>query len=476
MKKVTDITKNSPKRLNISFSPVFSIPLKTILRYTITGMIVISFFTGFVQAPQISFVLAEEQSSEVKQMERDELERQLKEYERQIEETQSTIDVYRKQGNTLKGDISILNARISKLNLQIKTVNINLSKLNNDINSTQVQINQTENKIDSHRGALAKSLQSIYESDKEGLLAILLANNQLSDFFGKINDIQLIQDNLRISLENVTKLRQELLDQKQELSFEKQDAESLRNIQQSQKSSVAGIQGEKAYVLKVTQGKESEYQKILKEKQAQAAKIRIRIFELLGGGQLTFEKAYEYALMAEKATGVRAAFILGVLHRESLFGANTGRCKYNDINLYSGKTNMSPSQIPAFEEILAELGIDPNSNYAMISCPNKDGTYGGAMGPAQFIPTTWKAYKSKVAQLTGHNPPSPWNNADAFVASGLYLQDYGADAQTNTAEKRAAAIYYCGTNWKRYSCSYYAGKVVDSANKFQDDIDILEGR
>jgi len=78
-------------------------------------------------------------------------------------------------------------------------------------------------------------------------------------------------------------------------------------------------------------------------------------------------------------------------------------------------------------------------------------------------------YSSKVADIIGHNP-SPWNNADAFIAAALYLKDAGAAS----SEKQAAARYYCGSSWTRYVClSVYGYNVVQQANNFQQDIDIL---
>jgi len=38
--------------------------------------------------------------------------------------------------------------------------------------------------------------------------------------------------------------------------------------------------------------------------------------------------------------------------------------------------------------------------------------------------------------------PDPWAIKDSFTASGLYLADLGASAQTAAAESRAAARYY----------------------------------
>jgi len=465
---------------------------RVLLKCLIVGGVMISLFGGAVQAPPSTpLAAAQEQAQSIqeKETERAELERQLAEYERQIEETEKTIQEYRKQGNTLKNEIYALNARIDKLNLQIRAVNVTIDKINQEINDTQREINKTENSIDDHKSALGEALQDVYEIDRETLIAILLANDNLSDFFGKLNDIELVQSNLRIALEEITKLRQELLSQKEELALEKQDVENLRAVQQRQKLNVVYTQNEKEDLLTVTKGKESEYQKVLEETQATAAEIRSRIFELLGGGELTFEKAYDFAKVAESATGVRAALILAILHRESLLGKNVGQCPYYDEakKVYYMHPNRD---VPYFLDLTERLGVDPQSDFARVSCPiSAHGSYGGAMGPAQFIPSTWKIYESDIAKVTGNNPPSPWNNADAFAATGVYMQDllnssscqkYGeankhlVDKQT-LVERCAAAKYYSGGNWYTYRF-WYGDPVVQKANEFEKDIAILEGK
>lgn len=406
--------------------------------------------------------------------ERRALEAQLAELEKQIEEQQQKINMYRSQGKTLQNEINYLNSKINQLNLQIKAVNLKLAQLSADVEETQSQIKQTEEQIEVNKKALITAIRTIYENDNQNLLEILLGNNNLSDFFTKLDNIVLVQSSMRNTLNQIQKLRDQLVSQKQTLMEELEDTENFKNIQVSQKNALQYTQSQKNALLKTTKGQEAAYQKLLAKTKETAAQIRNRIFQLLGGGELTFQQAYNYAKLAEGATGVRAALILAVLDRESALGKNVGKCSY--------KTAMHPTRdIPIFLKLLEALKIDPDSQAAYVSCPNQHGTYGGAMGPAQFLPSTWNLYAEKISQVTGNNPPNPWNNADAFVATGLFLKDLLSSqscveySRQNPAQKQtllercAAAKYYAGSNWYTYRF-WYGQPVVDRANKFEEDI------
>jgi len=129
---------------------------------------------------------------------------------------------------------------------------------------------------------------------------------------------------------------------------------------------------------------------------------------------------------------------------------------------------MKPSRdIDYFLALTKELGRDPNKT--VVSCPMSYG-WGGAIGPAQFIPSTWKIYAERVKAITGS--ADPWKIKDAFVAAALYLKDKGADSQTYNAEWRAAISYFAGS--VNLSYRFYGDSVMSIAKKYEEDIKAIE--
>jgi membrane-bound lytic murein transglycosylase B len=195
------------------------------------------------------------------------------------------------------------------------------------------------------------------------------------------------------------------------------------------------------------------------------------LFALRDSKAIPFERALAYAKEASNGTGVRPAFILAILTQETNLGANVGTCnRPGDPATKSWKNIMKPTRdIEPYLRIVKSLGITPES--MPLSCPQGNG-YGGAMGPSQFIPSTWELYTNRVSVVTGNRPANPWNAEDAFAATSVYLKDLGADARTYAAESRAAGKYYAGSRWATAGVNY-SNSVMAIATRIQGNIDIL---
>ena len=255
-------------------------------------------------------------------------------------------------------------------------------------------------------------------------------------------------------------------------------------------------EAQKKALLAANKSTTSQYQSIYDTQQKTAAQIRAELFALAGGsGTISLPAAISLAKIAGASTGVRPAFILGILKQETNIGQNLGNGVWT--------VDMNPTRDqPVFLVIMANLGLDPNSVKVSKASP---GGYGGAMGPSQFIPSTWACYagyvntttgscgkgtdgtwagpwqyeasKDRVAKAAGHpgTPSNPYNNLDAFTATAIYMADLGATAQTPDAERTAALKYYAGGNYMNPAYSFYGDGVMGFADQFQSDIDTLGG-
>jgi peptidoglycan hydrolase CwlO-like protein len=452
-----------------------------IFQYFVTIIIFFWFIPfSFVSAPYVFSNLVEGAQRQVSEQEI-QLEQKLKELEKQIEEYEKGIQNTRREKQSLQRDISLLENQIKKLELQIKATDLQIRRLTSKIRDTQSAIYESQLKIARHKESLAASIQELHENDQVSILEMILSGNSIADFFEKINSLYSLHVRAQAELDQVYALKKVLEDQNNALLETKEEQVALLLIQQSQKSEVDENKKLKTRLLALTQGKESLYQELKKKTERTAAEIRAQLFRLRGGGQLSFGEAYEFAKLASALTGVRPALIMAVLSQESALGKNIGQCRLKDtssgitVGINTGRefpTGMHPTRdLPVFLSITEELKLSPLS--MPVSCPIlTDGAYGGAMGIAQFLPSTWMLYKNRIASIVGHTP-SPWDPKDAFVAAALYLADVGATSQTYEAERQAAAKYYAGSRWRIFLRSY-GDRVMSLAEDFQEQIDILE--
>lgn len=397
-----------------------------------------------------------------------ELEQELKNYEQQISQYQDLVQQKQQEGDSLKRDIDILNAKISSAKLAIKARDLSIKKLSQEIQQKSENISFLSGEMGKTKAVLSDFLRRINERDNFSPVEIALVYQDINLFFNEVESTSQLQSSLHNSLGRFENLKGEEETARDDLIDKKSEELELRSIQELQKKKLDADETEKQQILKFTKGLEAGYQKILDANKKSAATIKSQLFLLTGSPDIPFGKAVEYANLAEKHTGVRPAFLLAVITEESNLGQNVGKGNWKE-DLSHKKC---AKQRTAFVEITSELGLNPD--LMPVSKKVWYGYCGGAMGPAQFIPTTWILYKNLVSKITGNNPPSPWDPKDAFVASALLLSDNGARAGNPDSEWKAAMKYLAGANWKKSAYRFYGDDIMAIAVKYQDQIDIIQ--
>lgn len=431
-------------------------------------------FVFYIFILSIGFAYAEEVSSAVVNR-REALKAELSRLEGEIGEWEKLVAEKQREATSFERDIAILDAQISKAKLQIRARTLAINNLGSAIVGKEASIGVLSEKIMRQKASLAESLRAVRETEDTSLIEQLLTYPNLSTMLGELESIGTVQKAVQDSLDALRESRSQEETAKQSLEEEQKEEFELRSLLEIERDQLAGKEKERQNLLAITKGKESEYQKVLTAKEKNATAIRTQLFLLQGSPAIPFEQAVAFAEIASAATGVRPAFILGVIAQESELGKNIGQCNLpDDPPQYKWKAVMKASRDhEPFLEITTRLGLDPES--MPVSCPMRNSRgervgWGGAMGPAQFIPSTWILFEQKITAITGNNPPSPWNPKDAFVASALLLRDNGADRD----EHKAAAKYFAGSNWNSYLGRSYASQVLAKVETYQEQLDILK--
>jgi len=399
--------------------------------------------------------------------------------EKQILELQDQINKKQGESKTLQNELDKLNAQVKRVQLEIQKLQHSIDLVNGNISTINSEIDNALVLMEKHKNALSSVIRVVNKNDQENLTEIMLKNNSLSDFFSSLHDIETTHSKIQLTIDQIKELKVQLDDNKDELENRKGELEQLRSVQEIEKSSLSSVKARKNYLLTETKGEESKYQTLVQESKRNIEKLRGEISSLQGRG-VTAEDAVTFGEMVANRFGIRPAFLLGILEIESRMGKNVGSGNWRDdmylcylrlADIYPTRksyyTKRAEDEKNAFLHITSQMGIDPDS--VKVSAEPAYGC-GGAMGPAQFIPTTWLGYEDRVRESTGHTP-NPWSIEDAFTASAIKLARGGASEKTREGETRAAKAYISGDAYcTKAICNSYANAVLQKAEQIEQNL------
>jgi len=422
---------------------------------------------------------------------RQRLEAELQNVERQILTQQRLVEDKQLERRSLERDMSIIEGEIKQVQLGIHARGLAIEQLSDQIGEKEVVLSILEERLDKQQESLADLVRKSALIDDFSLIEVLLSKESFSEFFSDVATYQNIKESLNESLTILHGIKRDTVDQKSQLEGKQETEAEMKRIQELQKQEIEAKEKEKEKILTVTKGQEAAYQDLLESQQRTAAELRSALFSLLGGGGgIPFPEAVRLAKYASQVSGVDAAMILAILEQETNLGSNLGSCVYNDSR--GGRPVMHPDRdAPVFLAIADILGFDARTR--SVSCPiSSGGTFvgwGGAMGPSQFIPSTWAIYggivnngngwvysqsNDAIRRINGNgSPANPFNNQDAFIATSLLLRDNGADGSV-AGDRLAALRYYAGWGGASNPANaFYGDQVMNRKARLANEIQIL---
>jgi len=448
--------------------------MNIIFKFTFLLVIVVAVAVGVGN----TFAQTEEQIARQEQI----LQAEMARIEKEIAANRLLLSGKQQETASISRDVDILTYQINQARLNIRAKQIEIQRLGGDINDREEYIGVLSEKIEEDKQSLAELLRKTRQLDDISLLEIVLENNSLSDVFADLDSFSSIQNSMMKSFAQIRNNQSVANEEKETLRVRRDGELEAKIAIEAETRIIEQKEREKQRLLNLSKSEESNYRQVIALREADIAAIRSTLFNLRNTIAISFGEAYDLATTVSQRTGVRAALILAIITQESNLGENVGTCNRTGDPESRSYRNIMPGPNDGhrsyrddqtlFLKITAELGLDPNNT--PLSCPMAAG-WGGAMGPSQFIPTTWMSYQSRIAAVTGNNPPNPWNPVDAFTATSLLLADLGAANGSFSAERQAALRYYAGGNWNKPQNAFYGDSVMRIAEGYERQIQILQG-
>jgi membrane-bound lytic murein transglycosylase B len=417
-------------------------------------------------------------AQELTPQERAKLEQELKDLQAEADKLQKDLDNKVGERKTMESELSIITSKIAQSKNKIAQTNTQLKKISGDINVREKKIKNLTDQIERNKAYITDLLAEMRKLDDIRATVAFSKDETFADVFQDVGDYRSIQGDLSENVDGLKTNKKFVEVEKEQLIDKKDETEALKRKQEQDKKEEEARSKEKKDLISISKQQEKDFQKVIADKQKKVAEIKAKLFSFAGGqtAAIPFASALQYAQLAETQTGTPAAFTLAILMQESALGANVGKCYLTDTNSGAGiniKTSqtysnvMKPSRdVPPFLDITSGYGLDWKKT--VVSCPIAGaGGWGGAMGPAQFIASTWKSIAGRVKAITGSS--NPWNAKDAIVGSATYLSDLGASG-SYLSQIKAACKYY-GTGGS--NCSY-GRQVMAKLTKIQSDIDYIK--
>ncbi len=229
-------------------------------------LVLIPFFVFMIFATNTFSATVDELKQKI-----DETTASKKALEDEIAQYQAQIKDIANQANTLANALKTLTTNEKKINTQISLTKKNINSKTLEIKNLGVDIGQKELNIENNILTIGESLRGINDADSESLIENLLKYNDLSEFWTKIEYASQFQESLRKNIIETRNIKISLEKDKKASEASKKSLLAYQSDLNDQKKLLQINKTDTNTLLADTKNKESNYKKIIAEKQALSA-------------------------------------------------------------------------------------------------------------------------------------------------------------------------------------------------------------
>lgn len=205
----------------------------------------------------------------------EELQAQIDANNAQIQQLNIEIAQYQKQLDSTTAQKNTLQNRIKQLDIQRKQLTAKVNVTKSQIKTTQIQIQQLsegiadrQTSIESNTSGLAESLRILNQAEERPIALTVLSSDSISDAWKDADQIAELQGVVREDIERLAREKQSLTDTKSQAEAKRAELLAQQRTLTTQQGSLDATRQAQNELLAETKNQESNYQKIIAQKQA----------------------------------------------------------------------------------------------------------------------------------------------------------------------------------------------------------------
>ena len=218
----------------------------------------------------------------VEQLQDDVSEKQkmLDELNAQIDNLQKQIIQKQRQSASLKNEVDLFDLNIRQTEVKIQAVEAEIEKLSSEIIEKQVAIRQKTEQIAKQKEYLAENLRLINEYDSANPLEMTIGNDTFSEFLDQVQYATNLQEKNQEILTVIKDLKEQLEQQKAELTAKLVSQQEAKNELDTAKKSLEEQRAGKQTLLAESRGQERIYKSLLSEAAQKQDQVEREIFDI----------------------------------------------------------------------------------------------------------------------------------------------------------------------------------------------------
>ncbi len=193
---------------------------------------------------------------------------EIQRLEAEIADYKNKLNDVGNQKNSLQGQIKTIDLTRSKLAVDSKLTQAKISNTSETITSLSKNIDQKQEHIKKNKSIIADIIHKIDQQDSSNLMEAVLGSASISEVIQDIDDLSRLQTSVRDSITSLERLKAELGTQKNSYESKQKQLISLKAQLADQKQLADQQRQEQARLLAETKNQESNYKKVLADKQA----------------------------------------------------------------------------------------------------------------------------------------------------------------------------------------------------------------